>query len=130
MSLVIEKAPYGQPCNRCGLCCLKETCPLGAIVLRKDLHDACPALEFGEAGAICGLAAHPMQYRPIQTMQHGAEAMRDAALLLIGAKIGGCDSQTPDEPGDDVFTAHVKSFGKTEEKAARKAIKLWGLQIW
>jgi Fe-S-cluster-containing hydrogenase component 2 len=52
------KPPIGQACNGCGVCCLAEPCPLGALVSRR-LSGACAALRWDGAGRHyrCGLVS-------------------------------------------------------------------------
>lgn len=88
MSATIEKPPYGTPCNRCGLCCERDLCPLARIMFG-NVAAPCPALERDEAGgAVCGVIAHPALYAP------GREpaVVRDVAAEAIGAGIG-CDAR-------------------------------------
>lgn len=49
-------AEYPNPCCRCGLCCLAETCPIGQIAHRITKQDRCPSLHFDGSQASCALA--------------------------------------------------------------------------
>ncbi|WP_409827282.1 hypothetical protein [Acidovorax sp.] len=82
----------GAPCNGCGLCCLTEPCPLGAIVSRKRMG-ACKALRWSDAdrrywcgmvldpGSVTGLT-HPWAVRVLATL----------ARRWIASSVG-CDAQ-------------------------------------
>jgi hypothetical protein len=48
-------AEYPDPCCRCGMCCLAETCPIGQLVYRIKKDDKCPALTFNDNIAHCNL---------------------------------------------------------------------------
>ncbi len=52
------KPAVDAPCNGCGLCCLAEPCPLGAVVSRKR-RGACDALRWNEAESRyrCGMVS-------------------------------------------------------------------------
>ena len=54
------KPPVGTTCNGCGVCCLVEPCPLGAI-LSRSRHGACAALRWrDDAGRyLCGALTAP-----------------------------------------------------------------------
>lgn len=54
------KPALGEPCNGCGVCCLAEPCPAGAIVSRRR-HGACKALVWSEPDRryFCGLLVAP-----------------------------------------------------------------------
>jgi hypothetical protein len=90
-----DKPPYGAPCNHCGLCCQQAICRTGRLVLG-DVHGACPALIEEGDGFLCGLMVRP-HYAPVRTRIEGAERMRNAAKLLIGAGVGCC-ARAADEP--------------------------------
>lgn len=79
------KPLYGQPCNRCGACCVRELCPLGVLMFG-DQRGPCPGLVGdGLGGFGCKLAQGP----------NLTEAAIEAARMTIGAGFG-CDMlQTP-----------------------------------
>jgi hypothetical protein len=50
---------YPNPCCRCGLCCLAETCIVARANFNIQKNDPCPALSFNADGiATCGLVAY------------------------------------------------------------------------
>jgi hypothetical protein len=74
-----KKPPYGDPCNRCGLCCMTDPCRVAQAVLLLR-HGACPALRSdGLGGYVCGLLSE------LRT-----QAEQDAARFIIGAGVW-CD---------------------------------------
>lgn len=50
------KPVVGMPCNGCGVCCLIEPCPLGAVLTARR-HGACVALRWKDEGQYyrCGV---------------------------------------------------------------------------
>jgi len=52
------KPALGADCNGCGVCCLSEPCPLGALASRRR-HGACDALRWNASDRRyrCALAA-------------------------------------------------------------------------
>lgn len=55
------KPVAGMPCNGCGVCCLVEPCPLGAVLSARR-HGACVALRWNDDGQNyrCGAVADPV----------------------------------------------------------------------
>jgi len=57
------KPALGAPCNGCGVCCLVEPCPLGALLSRR-LRGACVALRWDGGRYVCGvLTSQPRSIR-------------------------------------------------------------------
>ncbi len=81
-----QKPAYGDPCNRCGLCCMTDPCRVAQAVLLLR-HGPCPALKSdGLGGFFCGL---------LSELQTPAE--QDAARFIIGADVW-CDMlRTPED---------------------------------
>jgi hypothetical protein len=54
------KPAAGEPCNGCGVCCLFEPCPLGAVLSRRR-RGPCSALQWDAAASRyrCGALAEP-----------------------------------------------------------------------
>jgi hypothetical protein len=118
---MLEKPPYGSPCNFCGRCCEDELCGLAKRVFGPRLGP-CPALsEYGE-GFGCGLILAPERYAPVAASHHGVEAMREAAALLCAAN-AGCDAIGQDEIVDEAVRAKVlnatRSLPEAEIERAR-----------
>lgn len=128
VDLFPEKAPYGTPCNGCGLCCQNEICPLGQIVFPAAVvrfGGACPALERDDERFICGLIARPEAYAPIKASVYGVEALREAAVIGVGAGIG-CDARMDGEadPPKDFLVAMLRVM-RTPRSTQRRIEKLW-----
>lgn len=88
-SSLLPKPVYGSPCNSCGLCCLREQCPLSEAMFGP--RPVCPALERGEGPALrCGLVADPDRYT--QGARWSKDVRGEAFAILVGAG-GGCDAQ-------------------------------------
>src|SRR5262245_44282347 len=95
-----KKPPHGAPCNRCGLCCEAEVCPMGEFVLGQSIGP-CPALARDAQGnASCGLIATPEKFVPVRAAIYGRQAMSDAAAHLIGSGTG-CDARVNGEPRNE-----------------------------
>src|SRR5262249_25145409 len=91
-----SKPAYGSPCNHCGLCCQIGICRTGRLILR-DIQGPCPALIEEGDRFLCGLMTRPQDYAPVRTRIEGAERMRQAAKLLIGAGQGCCAREEHDQ---------------------------------
>lgn len=78
---------YGQPCNGCGRCCLKEPCDVALEVLDLDFtRGPCPALVHDGTVYRCGLNLHPERFgakpewppeRIARELQFGVQCDRD-----------------------------------------------------
>jgi len=124
---IAKKPPHGGPCNRCGLCCMMALCPLGQHVfgLPEFAGKACPALEQVEDGYRCGIVANPAAYTSkTRVMRSGVEALRRAALLLIGAG-DGCDARSNGEPYDSVYVAALLRKCTDQARQLLKAKRMW-----
>jgi hypothetical protein len=99
---MLEKPPYGAPCNSCGKCCQDELCRLGLKIFG-PLDGPCPALTRTNTEADnsfgCGLILTPQRFAPKATQTYGAQAMSAAAALLCAAG-AGCDAIAPGEAVD------------------------------
>lgn len=124
-ALLDKKPAHGAPCNRCGLCCVATVCPLGRHVLNQAAGP-CPALQQDAEGASCGLVADPMRFARQRTLTHGVEAMRQAAVVLIGSGTG-CDARFNGEWKDDSFYSKLTEWDRVMRSQVRRARVLWGL---
>ena len=121
-----QKSPYGKPCSGCGICCQEELCPLGVHVFGAE-EGPCPALKFDATGeSFCGLVRSPRKYAPVKTAIHGATAMSNAALHIIGAG-HNCDALAVDEPDDPA--AQRRMIAECEAGVSRtvESWKMWGI---
>lgn len=122
---VASKPPHGQPCNRCGLCCIGSLCPLAQHVFGFELGP-CPALSFTDAGSVCGLVDAPARHALRKTLENGPVKMSEAAAHLIGAGTG-CDARINGEPPDESFYRRLEELDHQKRAQTRVARKLWGL---
>ena len=120
-----KKPPHGQPCNRCGLCCVATLCPLARHVFRRELGP-CPALEYADGQSVCGLVAHPMRHAPRVAFQAGVEAAQAAAEILIGSGTG-CDARFNGETPDQDFYGRLREWDHKHRAETRRARKVWGI---
>lgn len=51
-----------RPCTQCGECCRAEVCPVGETLL-ETVQVPCPALEFRDGKAWCGLVTNLDAYK-------------------------------------------------------------------
>jgi hypothetical protein len=59
---VIQQPSFGDPCNRCGVCCKEEACELSRDMLHSDAAP-CIALEVEPDGKFsCGLLKRPSHH--------------------------------------------------------------------
>jgi len=125
---MLEKPPYGSPCNSCGQCCQDELCPLARRVFG-ERHGPCPALSKLDVGFGCGLMLTPWRYAPEATAHHGAQAMREAAALLCAASLG-CDAEAPGENVDEELRAKVLGPSRAlPREAVEHARNLWSKEV-
>jgi hypothetical protein len=84
------KPAFGQPCNRCGVCCAAGPCGLSSRLLGTPPRQRCPALERDDDGRFaCGLVRNPQRYVPLLSYAPEALGAEFAQHLQIG---GGCDA--------------------------------------
>ena len=59
-----NKPKFGEPCNRCGLCCMMQLCEAALLIFRTDNDKGpCPALEWdGQQTTACGLIRSPAKH--------------------------------------------------------------------
>ena len=91
------KPAEGAPCNGCGLCCLAEPCPLGALVSRRR-RGACVALRWSDADQRywCGMVADPAS---VTGWRHPwvVRGLSRLARRWIASGVG-CDAQLQAQP--------------------------------
>ena len=56
------KPAKGEGCNGFGYCCAEEPCAIAVEYIGAGAEGPCPALEFDEGRAWCGLVRHASQY--------------------------------------------------------------------
>jgi len=98
------KPALGAPCNGCGVCCLAEPCPVGAIVSRRR-HGACKALVWSDAERRyrCGLLVEGPGEPAIWWRRWSRAMWQRWARRMISAG-SGCDASlevqiVPDQGG-------------------------------
>lgn len=119
---MLNKPPHGAPCNGCGGCCIDRRCPLGERLFGPGGN--CPALErvIPSLAFTCGVIRRPAHYAPAVVAQHGEDAARKAAALLMGAGLG-CDALIAGEPRNDRWMAWA--LGQIDRAEAAKAAEVW-----
>ena len=103
----LDMPAFGQPCNSCGLCCLREQCPLSLAVLGE--HPVCPALRTDGDEMRCGMMTDAATYMGLPEWAN--EPMSHAVRLILGSG-QGCDAGvgTPDDE-------HIKDLNERVRKA-------------
>jgi hypothetical protein len=66
------KPAFGDTCNGCGLCCALALCDVAAIVF-PGASAPCPALEWEDGRAWCGMVRHPSRH--LQLNYAGADPL-------------------------------------------------------
>jgi hypothetical protein len=113
------KPPYGSPCNNCGICCQQGICRTGRLILG-EVQAPCPALIEKDDDFFCGLMTQPQCFAPTQARIKGAERMRQAAKLLIGAGLGCC-ARAEHEP-------RVERPPRLTRQQSINAFRTWGVR--
>lgn len=121
-----KKPPHGQPCTRCGLCCVATICPLGQHVFGRKIGP-CPALSYDDQGSICGLIADPMKWFPIRAIALGVDHLKKAARHLIGSSTG-CDARFNGEKPDQAFYARLIEHDRQTISLTRWSKRVWGIK--
>lgn len=125
-SVMERKPPHGQPCTRCGACCIVVLCPLAQAVFGFE-QGPCPALEFDDdRNSSCGLIAHPEQHDPVRVAAYGRENVQDASRHLIGSG-NGCCARFNGEPEDKPFNRRMDALDLQVAETTTLAKRVWGL---
>jgi len=126
---MLAKPKYGEPCNRCGQCCIKFPCPVGKLLFQQKTG-RCPALEQDGDRFSCGLVANPQKYVPPSAGPVELSSLSKAAKVFIDAG-GGCDAIFA---GERVNAAYLES--KIQELARPapclgflNALAVWGITM-
>jgi hypothetical protein len=126
---MLAKPKYGEPCNRCGQCCMKFPCPVGKFLFQQETG-RCPALEQDGDRFSCGLVANPHKYVPPSALPMELSSLSKAAKVMIDAG-GGCDAIFA---GERINAAYLES--KIQESANPapclsflNALAVWGIQL-
>ncbi len=87
-----SKPEPGEPCNGCGICCLSEPCPIGAVLSWRR-QGACDALRWSEVDEMyrCGLLYEPAAHLPSR-LSATAPLLARVARRFIAAGVG-CDCE-------------------------------------
>lgn len=107
----LDMPAFGQPCNSCGLCCLREQCPLSLAVLGE--HPVCPALRQHGDELRCGMMTDAATYMGLPDW--GNDLMSHAVRLILGSG-QGCDAGVG-EPDDD----HIRDLNERVHQAIAEA---------
>ena len=122
--LLDKKPPHGEPCTRCGLCCVASLCPLAKRVFG-DRPGPCPALSYDETpGSVCGLVATPEKFAWAVVLRHGREAAGAAARYLIGSATG-CDARVNGEKPNRDFYARLRIWDRKNRRHIDAAKQVW-----
>ena len=82
----LTKPKFGDKCNGCGLCCAAELCDLAEDAF-PGAAAPCPALEWEDGRAWCGMIRHPSRHLALN--YNADQAVSD--LFAQGIAVGqGC----------------------------------------
>lgn len=73
----------------------------------------------------CGSLA--LAYAMKATLEHGGQAMRAAALHLIGSGTG-CDARVNGEKPDLAFYEKLREHDRRNASKTARALKMWGMR--
>lgn len=89
---ILQKPPFRDPCNRCGMCCREEACELSELLLHSTIAP-CVALEIEDDGRTsCGLRKRPSHHLGIKW-----NADEEIRAMIAPMWNGTCCSQTAEE---------------------------------
>ena len=84
---MVEKPKFGDRCNGCGLCCAAELCEVAEMVFI-GAAAPCPALEWEDGRAWCGMIRHPSRH---MRLNYSADISLVTELFAKGIAEGqGC----------------------------------------
>ena len=90
------KPKFREPCNGCGVCCALELCDVAALMFA-GAAAPCPALEWEDGRAWCGMIRHPLRHLMANFAGDDATV---GELFALAMPIGqGCGME--DEPAPD-----------------------------
>lgn len=88
----MEKPKFGDKCNGCGLCCAAELCEVAEDTFPGAVAP-CPALEWEDGRAWCGMIQHPSRHLSLNYT--GADSRISDLFAQVIAVGQGCGM--PDE---------------------------------
>lgn len=121
-----RKAPHGQPCTRCGLCCM-NLCRVGFALFYREgeplvlPNGPCPALVKGGDEYNCDVMRNPQKYKA-----GDADELRAAINILTYAG-QGCDARFNGEPINHSFNQRLVEWDEEHAYEISEAKKLWGI---
>lgn len=119
-----RKPPHGEPCTRCGLCCIMQLCDLGQRLFGKK-QGPCPALHYDENdNSVCGVVFNPQLYKDMPDWT--IEIMRESAALLLNSG-NGCDMRINGEPVNLTHETKCQAFERDNAWKLSFAREVWGL---
>lgn len=121
-TLQLDKPRHGQPCNGCGICCIREQCQLSIGVFGE--RAVCPAIERDGPRLTCGLINRPAMY--FQTKEWSNDVLSETCALLLGAG-GGCDAGSDDDTDHEAAIMMRLSAVKAINGASDEAQMLVGI---
>jgi len=133
--MIAKKPRHGEPCTRCGVCCVAQLCMIARTVFAEYSRTRfieglgpCPALEFNNDGTTsCGLVANPTHYAPELAATHGAAALTEAAKSII-APLTGCDARINGEPTNHAFNDRMHQWDIEHADEVARAKDLWRIK--
>lgn len=126
---MLAKPKFGEPCNRCGQCCIKFPCPVGKFLFQQKTG-RCPALEQDGDRFSCGLVANPHKYVPPSALPVEFSALSKAAKVFIDAG-NGCDAIFAGERKNAAYmeSKRQEMAGQPPCPAFTNALAVWGITL-
>ena len=108
------KPAFGDPCNRCGVCCLASQCCVSTARFGKVA--ICPALELdGNGKYTCGLMVNAEKYVPSRVSMFGKATMELYMKIIMGD--GSCSCKANGEIASDAAIAREKAYDDSLSKS-------------
>jgi hypothetical protein len=126
---MLAKPKFGEPCNRCGQCCIKFPCSVGKFLFQQETG-RCPALEQDGDLFSCGLVANPQKYVPPSALPVDFSSLSKSAKVIIDAG-GGCDAIFAGERINDAYleSKRQEAAGRPPCPAFLNALAVWGIKL-
>jgi len=123
-----RKPRHGDPCNRCGVCCMATVCQLGQHVFKREYHEGpCPGLKpDGDGEYACDVVRNPQAYAQGLSPSVKVHALRMAARKIIYAD-DGCDARFNGEWVNKRYHWECSIRDAKNKSKRDKALKLWGI---
>lgn len=132
---ILQKAPYGEACNRCGFCCRRSPCNVARLLVHAPAYAPCPILIEHEDGTTsCGVLADPEKYitpeykgvlRVLTAVEdrQPSDDPRELVAPFILSEGGGCDSVDRRGVDADLMTVPTADLARVFDARTRARLQ-------